>query len=148
MKKVHTLRAKAGVTAGLMLVAGLGVAATASPAAAAGYCDTGKSIMKGSSNHIFVPANGTSTSCTMAQGASGNHVKALQRALKDCYDVGLESEKDVDGVFGPKTYSALWAAQGKAGTKQDGIYGPNTRDALKWPRYKKLDGSYQGCGSF
>ncbi|MFI1224909.1 MULTISPECIES: peptidoglycan-binding protein [unclassified Streptomyces] len=147
MKRVHTLRAKAGVTAGFMLVAGAGMVATAAPAAAAGYCDTGKSIMKGTYNHIFVPANGTSTNCTMARGATGNHVKALQRALKDCYNVGLEAEKDVDGSFGPKTYSALWAAQGKAGTKQDGIYGPNTRDALKWPRYKKLDGSFQGCGS-
>lgn len=97
MKKVHTLRAKAGVTAGLVLVAGLGVAATASPAAAAGYCNTGKSIMKGSSNHIYVPANGTSTNCTMAQGANGNHVKALQRALKDCYDVGLEAERTSTG---------------------------------------------------
>lgn len=148
MRKVHALRAKAGATAGMMLLAGLGVAATATPASAAGYCNTAKSIMPNAYDHYMVPANGSSTNCIMSRGANGHHVQALQRALKECYDVGLNSEKDVDGIFGPKTRSALWTAQGEAGTEQDGVYGPNTRDALKWPRFKKLDGSFQGCGSY
>ena len=63
---------------------------------------------------------------TIAPGATGDAVRRLQRALRRTPDVGLS----VDGVFGPKTETAVKGFQQGAGLVVDGIVGPLTWGAL------------------
>jgi peptidoglycan hydrolase-like protein with peptidoglycan-binding domain len=63
---------------------------------------------------------------TIAQGASGDVVKRLQRALRRTPDLGIT----VDGVFGPQLELAVKDFQQGAGLALDGIVGPQTWSAL------------------
>ena len=63
---------------------------------------------------------------TIAPGATGDAVRRLQRALRRTPDIGLS----VDGVFGPKTETAVKGFQQGAGLVVDGIVGPLTWGAL------------------
>ena len=63
---------------------------------------------------------------TIAPGATGDTVRRLQRALRRTPDLGLS----VDGVFGPKTETAVKGFQQGAGLVVDGIVGPLTWGAL------------------
>lgn len=64
------------------------------------------------------------------QGSRGSDVKALQYGLRDS-GLRLSAELgQVDGVFGPKTFAALQAAQRDMGIKDDGVAGPVTRAAM------------------
>lgn len=79
-----------------------------------------------------LPSRDGDLNCYLWNGNAYAHndaVRALQRALNQCYGVGLT----VDGSFGPKTESALEHVQSSAGITADGKYGPQTRDHLKWP---------------
>ena len=60
---------------------------------------------------------------TLQQGSSGEDVKVVQRA------VGVSA----DGVFGPKTTSAVKSYQGARGLSADGIVGPKTWAAILAP---------------
>jgi len=64
---------------------------------------------------------------TIAPGATGDAVRRLQRALRRTPDLGLS----VDGVFGPKTETAVKGFQQGAGLVVDGIVGPLTWGALR-----------------
>lgn len=62
----------------------------------------------------------------LKNGDSGSHVEMIQKALAASgFDLGK-----ADGLFGPKTESALKAFQEKSGLGMDGIAGPNTLKAL------------------
>jgi len=62
----------------------------------------------------------------LAQGSQGADVAKLQRALAALgYDPG-----PVDGVFGPRTLSAVMEFQRRSGLAADGVVGPRTRAAL------------------
>jgi len=88
-------------------------------------------------HNAFVPGDyDLSPDCVMTQGAYGNPVGDLQRALRDCYGRPIAVDRD----FGPQTRAALVYVQGVVGTKQDGGYGPNTRSKMKFT----LNGG--GCG--
>ena len=63
---------------------------------------------------------------TIAPGATGDAVRRLQRALRRTPDLDLS----VDGVFGPKTETAVKGFQQGAGLVVDGIVGPLTWGAL------------------
>ena len=63
---------------------------------------------------------------TISQGASGDAVRRAQRALRRTPDLDLV----VDGIFGPRTKSAVENFQGGAGLAVDGIVGPLTWNAL------------------
>ena len=63
---------------------------------------------------------------TIAQGASGDVVKRLQRALHRTPDLGIT----VDGVFGTQLELAVKDFQQGAGLALDGIVGPQTWSAL------------------
>jgi peptidoglycan hydrolase-like protein with peptidoglycan-binding domain len=63
---------------------------------------------------------------TVSQGATGDVVKRLQRALRRTSDIGLA----VDGDFGPATEAAVKEFQGGNGLTVDGIVGPATWNAL------------------
>ena len=63
---------------------------------------------------------------TIAPGATGDAVRRLQRALRRTPDLGLS----VDGVFGPKTETAVKGFQQGAGLVVDGVVGPLTWGAL------------------
>jgi peptidoglycan hydrolase-like protein with peptidoglycan-binding domain len=63
---------------------------------------------------------------TIAPGATGDAVRRLQRALRRTPDLDLS----IDGVFGPKTETAVKGFQQGAGLVVDGIVGPLTWGAL------------------
>lgn len=63
---------------------------------------------------------------TIQQGATGDAVKRLQRALRRTPNLGVV----VDGNFGPRTKAAVIAFQQGAGLTPDGIVGPLTWAAL------------------
>ncbi len=63
---------------------------------------------------------------TIAQGAGGDAVRRLQRALRRTPDLGLE----VDGDFGPATEQRVKSFQQSRGLAVDGIVGPLTWAAL------------------
>lgn len=124
------------MTAGLLL-------SGASAASAAGTCTTTVDRYNTSgTTFVRLPANGTSTSCTMRSGTTGAGVRALQRSLNFCYGAGL----GVDGSFGSATRSALIRAQGSAGVPADGVYGPVTRDAIRQAFYRVSGGAFFTCG--
>lgn len=63
---------------------------------------------------------------TISEGATGDVVRRLQRALRRTPNLGLA----VDGIFGPQTLSAVETFQQGAGLVVDGIVGPLTWNAL------------------
>jgi peptidoglycan hydrolase-like protein with peptidoglycan-binding domain len=133
MKSIRALRARAGVTAGVMLLAGLGVAGTAAPANAATYwCNTtlGRFIGGGNGHELVnIPAYGSTDNCITGRGAYGSHVKAIQNALRHCHG---RTAVEVDSDFGPITERELKIVQARLGLDDDGVYGPKTRDKLRW----------------
>ncbi|MCB9644844.1 MAG: peptidoglycan-binding protein [Myxococcales bacterium] len=64
---------------------------------------------------------------SLKKGSTGPHVKTLQDRLQD---LGFKPGP-VDGVFGPKTESAVRAFQRDAGEVVDGLVGPKTWAALE-----------------
>ncbi|MER6117216.1 peptidoglycan-binding protein [Streptomyces sp. NPDC001743] len=64
---------------------------------------------------------------TLAEGASGEAVKRLQRALT----AALGSTVGADGTFGPGTATAVRSYQTSRGLSADGIAGPETWTALQ-----------------
>ncbi|MEU3946105.1 peptidoglycan-binding domain-containing protein [Streptomyces sp. NPDC029526] len=133
MRETRMLRAKAGVAAGAMLLAGLGVAGTATPAGAAtGWCNKtlGRFINGGNGHELAnIPGYGNTDNCITGRGAVGSHVKAIQKALRHCHK---RSAVEVDGDFGRITESELKIVQASLGLANDGVYGPKTRDRLRW----------------
>ena len=69
-------------------------------------------------------------------GSTGDDVKRVQRSIvRDGYrsaanDLGLNGSEDVDGVFGPRTDTAVRRFQDDRGLIADGIVGPITWAAL------------------
>jgi peptidoglycan hydrolase-like protein with peptidoglycan-binding domain len=63
---------------------------------------------------------------TISQGATGDAVKHLQRALRRTPDPAL----GLDGIFGPATEAAVKEFQQGSGLVVDGIVGPATWNAL------------------
>jgi|GEM_PF-2232570 len=60
------------------------------------------------------------------QGATGEHVRAIQYLLKNKFGSGI----NVDGIFGPQTAQAVKDFQTQKGLTSDGIVGPQTWQAL------------------
>ena len=67
----------------------------------------------------------------LAQGNSGPEVRTLQTALNQ--QLFPRPNLAVDGIFGPRTRTAVVAFQRQAGLVPDGIVGPRTRAALGMP---------------
>jgi peptidoglycan hydrolase-like protein with peptidoglycan-binding domain len=59
---------------------------------------------------------------TISEGATGDVVKRLQRALRRTPDTGLK----IDGVFGPIVEAAVKQFQQSEGLTADGVVGPQT----------------------
>ncbi|MBT3150985.1 peptidoglycan-binding protein [Streptomyces sp. CHD11] len=133
MGKTRVLRAKAGVAAGAMLLAGLGAAGTATQASAAtSWCNKtlGRFINGGNGHELAnIPAYGNTVNCITGRGAVGSHVKAIQKSLRHCHK---RTAVEVDGEFGPVTERQLEIVQAALRLDDDGVYGPKTRDKLKW----------------
>lgn len=108
---------------------------TASAATSVGWCDGVKAVQVSSSGHyVRQPYHkGTgSRNCTLAEGASGSAVVALQTSLKSCNFAGGLA---IDGDYGPNTKKAVAYAQYRRGIGQDGIYGPQSRQSFHWSVY-------------
>lgn len=135
------------------LLTGFGVTSAAASTtsvelAQAGWCNTAKKIgVATDGRSVVLPAYSAtgSTNCTLAKGANGSAVVALQRALRAC-DVapGLV----VDGDFGDKTKAVLQQVQKQHKLDADGIYGPKTRRVLMWPVYYSNGKFTGGCRPF
>lgn len=121
--------------AAAMLTGGLAFTTATASAASAGWCDGVRSVpVNAAGNYVRQPyhrATG-SRSCTLAEGASGPAVTALQQALKSC---NFASRLTVDGDFGPNTRTAVFNAQQEYRIGADGIYGPISRVTFLWPDY-------------
>ncbi|MFD7058229.1 peptidoglycan-binding protein [Streptomyces sp. NPDC059906] len=148
MKSIRMTRAKTGLAAGVLVLAGMGTTVvTATPAAAVSWCNSTNTSSKNfiewrGEARIPVYRSGSTTTrtCQMSKGSTGSHVKALQTSLNECYGENL----DPDGIFGNATYWALVRAQREEKIGADGIYGPETRDALGW-YYKPVTPGYDEC---
>ncbi|VVB68922.1 Putative peptidoglycan binding domain protein [uncultured archaeon] len=75
-----------------------------------------------------VVVNDTLMPITLAVGSTGPLVKTLQSTLNSA---GANPALNVDGIFGPKTETAVKAFQKSHGLAQDGIVGPITWKALQ-----------------
>lgn len=88
-------------------------------------------------------SGGTLTgSPALKEGSSGGQVKTLQSLLNK-YGARLT----VDGEFGPKTESAVYAFQSANGLTVDGIVGPQTASKLNSGKANKISGGSSGGGS-
>ena len=67
---------------------------------------------------------------TLARGASGDDVKALQEALAT--DPDIYPEGIVSGFFGPLTEAAVRRFQARFDMEQAGIVGPQTREHINY----------------
>ena len=86
---------------------------------------------------LKVPIGGNGQSAVLLQlGSSGDDVERVQRSIvRDGYrsaanDLGLGGAEDVDGVFGPRTDTAVRRFQQTRGLVVDGVVGPITWAAL------------------
>ncbi|WP_370615247.1 peptidoglycan-binding domain-containing protein [Mumia sp. Pv 4-285] len=125
-KKIITVLATAGLTAGLVLASG-------GPAAASPACTTNGYGVTRSGSILSVPAtSGGSLHCHLQEGYSNRAVWQLQYSITWCYRGYGESVLNigVDGNFGPKTKAALRRVQQIERINVDGVYGPQTRDAM------------------
>lgn len=64
---------------------------------------------------------------TIRQGSQGAPVAHAQCLLRNVWGYG---GVDVDGIFGPRTRSAVIDMRRRCGIAQDGIVGPNTWNCL------------------
>ncbi|BCL32891.1 peptidoglycan-binding protein [Streptomyces aurantiacus] len=146
-------RVKGAMTIGA-LTAGLlgGAAVFASPAAAAyaGHCNvnqvTSVGVTPGYSitRPAYMSESGSRTAnCWMDYGSRGFGVEWLQFTLNSCYGFDLAT----DGEFGSNTRTALASAQQQERITADGIYGTQSRQYLKFPRYREITGDRSGCES-
>jgi len=146
-------RVKGVMTIGALTASLLGGAAVfASPAAAAyaGHCNinqvTSVGVTPGYSitRPAYISESGSRTAnCWMDYGSSGKGVEWLQFTLNSCYGFSLAT----DGEFGSNTRSALASAQQQENITADGIYGTQSRQYLKFPRYRDITGDRSGCES-
>ncbi|WP_159054317.1 peptidoglycan-binding domain-containing protein [Streptomyces sp. AS58] len=131
VNRTRSLRMTAGLAAAT-LVAGLGItAATATPAAAASWCNTTIGLFTNGGDHNLaqIPAYNSSLNCITARGATSSAVGAIQRSLRYCHG---RTSVAVDNNFGAITERELKVVQRQLGLDDDGVYGPNTRDRLRW----------------
>jgi peptidoglycan hydrolase-like protein with peptidoglycan-binding domain len=124
-------RRRASLAAVLLAAIAATLVATASPASAsAPYCRT--TIRQGTSQQtILMPAAATGWRCYMGRGASSTAVATLQRSMNTCYPTVIGRRLRVDGVFGPRTRTALLRVQRHLHIRRDGIYGPQTALAMR-----------------
>lgn len=113
----------------LVLTAGVSasILASSSPASAATPNCTRQEYWASDNSgvgFVWAPVNssGSTVRCTMRRGAEHSGVKALQSALRYCYNQDIT----IDGDFGSGTESALKRVQTRIGVSSDGIYGPTT----------------------
>jgi hypothetical protein len=127
--------------AGITIAAGVfGLLPATAASAATPKCTTTAVIASSDAGAGFmtVPWSGSTTRCSLVQGAKNSAVTALQRMMYYCYS---EKGLSADGDFGPATFAALKRTQAKIHAGVDGQYGPETAS--------KINGVGDGaCGLF
>uniref|UniRef100_A0AAU3GUW6 Peptidoglycan-binding protein n=1 Tax=Streptomyces sp. NBC_01401 TaxID=2903854 RepID=A0AAU3GUW6_9ACTN len=141
MSRGRLPRTKATLFTGALAASLLGGAVAFAPSAsAASYptCNGVKTVtLDAGATTIKQPyykATG-SRNCILKYGNTSSAVEELQFNLWQCHNHGT----GLDGIFGPKTRTAVENVQAAAKITKDGIYGPNTRKAMKWYYYKNGD---------
>lgn len=135
MKKIVSVLATVGLTAGLLVWSG-------GPAAASPACTKIGFPQSTTGNFLAVPAIREdslreSTHCHLQRGYANAAVWQLQYNITWCYRGRGEAVLNiaVDGQFGPKTQAALRRVQEIEKIKVDGVYGPQTRSAMLHRQY-------------
>jgi peptidoglycan hydrolase-like protein with peptidoglycan-binding domain len=132
MRRIRLRLAAMAVLATASGITGVALA-PAIPAGAVTSC-TGTSTYTDSLGHghaVLIPTIGNNTyrdNCQLGLGNYSSAVYFLQEDLNRCYSAGLK----LDGIYGPRTQTAVENAQFQAGIPDDGIYGPQTRDHILW----------------
>ncbi|ASK66536.1 hydrolase [Brachybacterium avium] len=115
-----------GVVLGTAFTGGAAQAAPAAPAAPVAPAASVPAIQAApAAPSIVAPAAVLDSSQKLRWGSRGGAVQDLQSALND-HGANLS----VDGVFGPRTHSAVKSYQSSNGLLVDGVVGPQTRGAL------------------
>ena len=109
-----------GVVLGTAFTGGAAQAAPAAPVASAPVAQAAPAAPVATS-----PAAVLDSTQKLRWGSRGGAVKDLQSALND-----RGANISVDGVFGPRTHSAVKSYQSSKGLQVDGIVGSKTRGAL------------------
>lgn len=149
------MRRLIGIVAAVVMSSGLGVIATASPAAAAyptcnGWTTT--YVFETKDWVVHSPTRGQQTNnrtCQLKQGNTGAAVKVLQRSLNYCWG---DRRVGIDGEFGPATRRAVldiqkWANNAHGGDLvEDGEFGPATREWMKFPWFRWPENTMEGRG--
>ncbi|RDI48208.1 serine/threonine-protein kinase [Nocardia mexicana] len=77
--------------------------------------------------------------CVLTGGDRGDAVLAVQRALRLCHHIPLET----DGRYGDAVRGAIQHRQTETGARVDGLYGPETRTkSLEWPVFRSPDNTF------
>ncbi|ASO20897.1 peptidoglycan hydrolase-like protein with peptidoglycan-binding domain [Actinoalloteichus hoggarensis] len=122
--------ASASLGAALILLASSVTVASAtesdSASAAQASCNTAWSIP--GSVGVIPASTSSGVGCILGVGNQGSAVRALQNHLRVCNGQDISA----DGVYGPRTETAVRNVQRRHGITVDGTYGPQTRDAMRW----------------
>jgi hypothetical protein len=90
-------------------------------------------------------SGGAGSAVILREGSSGRSVVALQERLAE---LGLLGSDEIDGEFGPKTFSAVFLFQSAEGLVTDGVVGAQTwrqlRDAVPDARIEPRDQETSG----
>lgn len=125
------MRTILSILASLGLAATLSVAPSGSASAGLPTC-RGISTFSAGNKYLYAPTTQTNSwniNCVLAYGNSNDAVEEIQRSLRVCYG---QTQIVVDGIYGPKTRSAVRWMQGQIGAAQDGVFGPETARKMEW----------------
>ncbi|MFD7076942.1 peptidoglycan-binding domain-containing protein [Nocardioides sp. NPDC059952] len=147
------LRASVAAVGLLLASLPLGLAASPSPAASTGSCNTASTRNLGLSAYPHdygkIPLNSSSWDCWMGKGhgttaGQKRAVKAVQNNILTCYSgttaaARIRNSGGADGVYGDGMVSAIKAFQryqlGFTGSAIDGVYGVKTRKGMRWAHH-------------
>ena len=113
------------VVLGSAFAGGAAQAAPAAPSASGASAPAAPAAQTAPAAPSVAPSAVLDSTQKLRWGSRGGAVQELQSALND-HGAGLA----VDGVFGPRTHSAVKSYQSSQGLQVDGVVGPKTRAAL------------------
>ncbi|WP_280268378.1 serine/threonine-protein kinase [Nocardia wallacei] len=112
------------------------------PPATTKHCYWTTRVPVGNDSYIELPSGADGhdeAQCVLTGGDRGDAVLAVQRALRLCHHIPLET----DGRYGDAVRGAIQHRQTETGARVDGLYGPETRaKSLRWPVFRSPDNTF------